>query len=449
MKLRRDWLKRDLNTFDIYSLVHSDSQSTYYLMIGFIALYAGGSFLFIALYAVILMILIALIYGEMGSHFPEVGGSYIYVRYSLGSLIALISVWLLSLDQIIMISYGTLDAATYLRSMLELYHIHGAMTQIPENIVALILSTVLFILTLIGIRESARVAMSIAILDIILVGFLSLYNIFYMLLHQSFYEAPQFMWKGIQPPDLLLSLALASRGFTGLDSIGQLAGEARKPLIQIPRATILVIMIGAFYSLSLSILLMNMIPHRSLQENPALAIFMIAERTPYISLLIAPLIAVNIILIMLMAALTGYVAFSRLLYILSQDRMTHQIFGRVHPKFRTPYISLVIAYLISLVLIIPGEISLILEIYAIGSLINYLIVAISLGVLSRRGVLYGGFSTPRIRDVPVTVLIGTPIMIMALAFNLIEKYSAIGVIGIWAFIGIILYLYMKRRENTA
>jgi len=78
-------------------------------MIGFIALYAAKYSFLISIYAVLIMIIIALVYGEMGSHFPVSGGSYVYVNYSLGKLIAFISVWLLALDQIIMIAYGALD----------------------------------------------------------------------------------------------------------------------------------------------------------------------------------------------------------------------------------------------------------------------------------------------------------------------------------------------------
>ena len=41
MALTREWLRRRLGVFDIYALVHSDSQSTFYFVLGFIAYDAG------------------------------------------------------------------------------------------------------------------------------------------------------------------------------------------------------------------------------------------------------------------------------------------------------------------------------------------------------------------------------------------------------------------------
>ena len=69
--MRREWLRRDLNTLDMYSLVHADSQSTFYLVMGFIALYSGKESLFITIFAVLLLVSISLVYGEIGSRFPE------------------------------------------------------------------------------------------------------------------------------------------------------------------------------------------------------------------------------------------------------------------------------------------------------------------------------------------------------------------------------------------
>ncbi|MEZ0290594.1 MAG: APC family permease [Sulfolobales archaeon] len=443
MGLRKDWLKRELGTFDIYSLVHSDSQSTYYLLIGFIAFYAAENFFLVALYAIALMIIIALIYGEMGSHFPETGGSYIYVKYSLGSFIGFISTWLLALDQIIMVGYGTLDTAIYMSKALEYYNINIT-AYIPENILAILFATALYILTLIGIRESATVASRIAMLDILAIGSILLFNTAIIIRDQQLYAFPKFSWSGISSLNILYALALASRGFTGLDAIGQLAGEAKKPLIQIPRATFLVILIGALFSFLISMVLMNRVSYTELYKDPAIAILLIARETPLIQDLVVPLVTLDIILIMLMASLTGYVSFSRLLYILSLDNLTYRGLSKIHKRFRTPYVSLTLSYLIAILLLSPGEITIIIELYAIGSLINYLIVAISLAVLSRRRVLYGGFITPRIKEIPITVIIGVPMIGVALGFAFLEKYYALGIIGLWVFAGLIMYTIQTR-----
>ncbi|MGC9149190.1 MAG: APC family permease [Sulfolobales archaeon] len=449
--LRKDWLRRELNTFDIYSLVHHDSQSTYYLMMGFIAYYAGRESFLVGIYAVALMIMIALVYGEMGSHFPESGGSYLYVKYSMGRFIGFLSAWFLAFDQIVMISYGTLDASKYIVSLAS--HMNLAISllleHIPIQILAISFSTILFILTLIGIRESATSAKIVAIIDFISVGLLMILpGIIITLLNKEFIDPPYFKWRNIDPLDLFFALALASRGFTGIDALGQLAGEARKPLIQIPRATILVIVIGTIYSISLMYLLMTMVSYTELSSDPVLSIFLIASSIPILTPLIVSAASINIILIMILAALTGYVSFSRLLYILSTDKVLPPRLGDVHRRFRTPHIALLISFLISTLFLLPGEIELIIEPYAIGSLINYLLVSFSLAILSKRGGLYGAFTSPRIFGVAITALLGIIILSAALVIVIIAKQRALLIILTWVIIGVVLYLINRRLVKS-
>jgi len=93
--MSRDWLRRRLNVFDIYSLVHADSQSTFYFILGVVAAEAGRYTFLVVLYGTALMVAIALAYGEMGSRFPETGGSYLYVKTALGRTFGFFSAWLL------------------------------------------------------------------------------------------------------------------------------------------------------------------------------------------------------------------------------------------------------------------------------------------------------------------------------------------------------------------
>ncbi|MEM4970990.1 MAG: amino acid permease [Sulfolobales archaeon] len=435
---RREWLRRELGTLDLYSLVHADSQSTFYLAVGFILALGGRESFFISLYAIALMISIALVYGEVGSRFPEAGGSYLYVKQAMGRSIGFLSAWLLMIDQAIMISYGTLDASKYLLTYMGIENI-------PIQIPAFLMSLCLYILTLLGIRESARVAMSIAIMDFLVIGVL-LIGVNLSLGIGS--TPPYFKWSAVEPLDILTALSIASRGFTGVDAIGQLAGETREPLLQIPRATFLVASIGTIYSIFLVSILMDRISYSSLASDPSLAIMLIAENTPYISILMAPLVVINIAVIMLMASLAGYIAFSRLAYILSKDSLVPHILVTLHPRYRTPYISLTLAFLISIAFILPGELSFILEVYAIGSLANYFIVSIALWIITKRGELYGGLAGPKIYGVPLTSLIAVLLTLFGLAINIIVKWKYIWILALWIVAGLIIYLTFGKEKTV-
>lgn len=435
--IRREWLRRDLGTLDLYALVHADSQSTFYLLIGFIALYSGGLALAASIYAVALLVAVSMVYGEIGSRFPETGGSYLYVRHSFGRLLGFASTWLLMLDQAIMVSYGSLDASKYALAV-------AGLDWIPPQIPAVAVSTALLVLCLVGVRESARVALAVAAIDLAVVGVL----LVGLNLAQGFRSPPPgFGWQGVEAPSLVFALSLASRGFTGIDAIGQLAGEAREPLVQVPRASALAAVLGAFFSLSLTAILMDKIPYSSLSPDPSLVLLAIAAATPFPLPILPLLVASNIVVIMVMAALAGYVAFSRLLYILSQDRLVPGLLTRLHPRFRTPYIALFISFLISTLFIIPGEIEFIVEVYAVGSLTNYLIVSLSLWRIGSRDELLGGFTSPRIWGVPITSIAGVALTLAGLILNILEKALRLWILGLWLLAGLSIYYALSRRSK--
>jgi len=418
--------------------VHTDAQSTFYLTVGFILAFGGKESFLIVIYAVALMISIALVYGEVGSRFPEAGGSYLYVKQAMGGFAGFLSAWLLMFDQAVMISYGTLDASKYILSYMG---VEGVPPQIP----AVVLSLALYVLTFLGIRESARVALAIAAVDFLVIGALL---VGFNLLLGLGSTPPYFRWGGVEAADALTALSIASRGFTGIDAIGQLAGEAREPLLQVPRATFLIASIGTIYGISITAILMDRVGSEAIAKDPALALFLVALNTPHLSPILPPLVVTNIVLVMLIASLAGYVAFSRLAYILSRDRLVPELLVSLHPRYRTPYISLTLAFLISVAFILPGEVSFILEVYAIGSLANYLVVSISLWIIARRGELYGGLRGPRIRGVPLSSLVSSSLISFGLAVNLAVKYTYIWILGLWVFSGLAMYLLSSRRKHA-
>ena len=413
----------------MYALVHSDVQSTYYFLVGFVALYAGQHAFFGALYGITLMAAIAFTYGEMGSRFPETGGSYLYVKYAFGAVLAYVSAWMIAFDQIIMVAYGTIDAAKTLNKALGL--------GIADSLLAAALTSGLFVLTLVGIKESATLAKVVASLDIAVIPTLIISSL--LLLHPSW--PPHFNWGGVEAASLLFAFSLLSRGFTGIDAIGQLAGEAREPLVQVPRATALVVAMGTFYGLGLTAAIMSALRPEDIKDPAVAPLYLAASIHP--ALLYAA--SLNLFLVMTVAALAGYISFSRMMYMLAEEGHVPGVLARLHRRFRTPYVSLVVVYLISLALVLPGEIEIILAIYAIGSLLNYLLVAAALAKAARGGTLYSAFKTPYVAGIPLSALIAMAFLPVGIALTVLEKYRYLWALGLWLLAGVALFLLQRRR----
>ncbi|MFN7106310.1 MAG: APC family permease [Pyrobaculum sp.] len=415
-------LKRVLGVFDTYALVHADSQSTFYFLAGFIALAAGGFAFLSTIYGVLLMAVIALVYGEMASRFPKAGGSYIYVTYAFGGTAGYLAAWLLALDQIVMIGYGVIDAAKVFNKVFGLF--------MTEVVLAAVFSTALFILTLLGVKKSANVAKIFAVVDLALMAALIITA---LALHPAL--PPFFKWGGIEGVNLLLAFSLLSRGFTGIDAVGQLAGEVKKPRVYIRKAMWTLVAIGAIQGLGLMAVITSALTPAELTD-PAIAPLYLAEKIHPAAFY---LMAFNIFAIMLMAALTGYLAFSRLLYRFAESSLLPEAFSRLHNRFKTPYISLALAYLISLALVYIGEVEVILAIYAIGSLINYLMVSLASAKMSKNR----RFKTFAVWGIPIFVWAAVFLIPLGITLALLEKYRYIWALAVWIAAGLVLY---KRKH---
>ncbi|MCC6020061.1 MAG: APC family permease [Thermoproteaceae archaeon] len=425
----KQWLRRRLNTLDIYALAYPDIQSTYYFLVGFIALYAGEYTFLGALYGIVLMAAITLAYGEMGSRYPETGGSYLYVYSGFSALAAYISAWLLALDQILMVAYGAVCAAKIIGDTTGCEY-----CEIP---IAVALSTALFTLALAGVKESAAVARAVATVDFsVMLALIALA----LLRHPA--SPPYFNWAGVGATNFLFALSLLSRGFTGIDVLGQLAGEAKSPLVQIPRAAVAIAITCAALGLGLTAAVMSALKHDAIAKDPALVPLYLAKEVHGV---MAHLVAADLSLVMTLASLAGYLSFSRLLYMLAERHLLNPVFRQLQRRFRTPYVSLLTAYFISFAFIVTGGVELIIAVYAVGSLVNYLLVALSLARISRARALYAAFRTPLIAGIPLSAALGVVLISTGLMLTVIEKLRYIWILALWLLLGLLLMRGILRR----
>ena len=77
----------------------------------------------------------------------------------------------------------------------------------------------------------------------------------------------------------------------------------------------------------------------------------------------------------------GIIGVSRLAFSLGQHRQLPRVLGRVHPTRLTPYVAIVVFGVIAVILILPGEITLLADLYAFGSMISFTAAHVSVIVL--------------------------------------------------------------------
>jgi len=186
------------------------------------------------------------------------------------------------------------------------------------------------------------------------------------------------------PSRLIFGIAIAALCFTGVESIAQHTEETRRPERKMPLTYILMVLTVLILFAGISLVALTaMTPHQlgdpidGWARSPVAGIAQAVSsaivpeeivrgvaseqgRTILIAILsrvrdlLPSLVAVLATVILLMATNTGILAISRLTYDLSKHRQLPSAFGRVHPRFHTPYVAIILFCPICMLLLIPG-----------------------------------------------------------------------------------------------
>src|SRR5438034_670963 len=176
------------------------------------------------------------------------------------------------------------------------------------------------------------------------------------------------------------AITAAMSSYLGIEVISQSAGETRRPAKNIPRAVFLISAATVAATLSFSTLAVGV---RSVQDflndptsiNDPVAFIALALPNGWILASLASLLGISVLLV---AANAGIVGASRITYAMSQDGVIPKVFGRLHKKYNTPFISIIVFSSISVAIAFSGELSLAAQLYNFGALLAYVIVGLSL-----------------------------------------------------------------------
>ena len=144
---------------------------------------------------------------------------------------------------------------------------------------------------------------------------------------------------------------------------------------------------------------------------------------------------------------------SRLAYSLATHRQIPSAVGRLHPKFGTPYIAIVVAAVLAAALVGPRDLDFLVGIYAFGGMIAFLVAHVAICVLRYRepdrprpyrvplSIRVGG------GDLPLPSVLGAAMAAGGLA-SLLAYHSEARIVGlVWMAIGVALYVQYRRRNQ--
>lgn len=337
-----------------------------YVVIGEASGLSGNSIWLSFIIAATVATLTALSYAELASRFPNAGAEYVYVENSFGKRFAWLVGWLIIAGSII----GSATVA------LGFSHYFSAIFDTPIFFVAVIMLLVISIILVIGVQETASLAiifMAIEIIGLIIVILIGIPNFGSV----DYFEAANGL-KGVIEAGVLIFF-----GYLGFEGITRLAEETENPEKNIPKAIMYSLVITTIIYILVGISVISVIPWQELSQAKA-PLALVAEKVfGSNSFLILSVIALfstfNTALVMLLSG-------SRLIYGIAKRNALPSVFKSVLKRFKTPWASIIVIVIASILVLFLEDLK------TIANLTNFTIFSVFIAI--NACVIYYRFKIP-------------------------------------------------------
>jgi APA family basic amino acid/polyamine antiporter len=414
----------------------------------------------------------ALIYGELGTMFPQTGGLYVFFRHMYGDFVAFLYGWaafaVINSASVSAIAFVCAQYADYFLLLPRLpvaieqswlWHIPGLGTLYPlQNLgvkgLAIALVAGLTLLNYRSVKASGRLQVissiiKVAVLAILVLGIFcwgkgSVHHFVQPSLH------PKTNWDLIG--GVVAALTGAFMAYDGWINITFVGGEIKKPGHNIPRSLLvgLFICIGAYLLVNqayLYVLPVDAMAGSSLVAADAIAVGLGKTSSAIVAALIV---------ICTFGAVNGNaMSVSRVTFAMGRDGLFFRWTGREHPKFQTPGNALLLHGAWSSVLILTGSFDMLADMFTFTAWVAYLFGAAGIFVLRRKLPLhprpYKVWGYPW---VPVLFIAFAAFYVISTVWNDIARYLAGEVAVINSLLGLAIvipgipiYLFFRRRSR--
>lgn len=461
--LEKRSLKRVLGAGDLFAVGYGDVGSSIYYALGLTALYALGATPIALALAGFVFICTALTYAEMSSTYPESGGTATYARHAFNDLISFIAGWGLLLDYILTIAISAFAIPPYVKYIFDLFTIPYPTSVLFQTTATVGIIAFLFVLNVIGVKQSGRFSKILALITILSQAFLVLgagivlLNLPYIFDHMRI---------GVQGVDwspnwteFIKGVAMAMVAYTGIESIAQLAAETSKPAATVPKAikwtiTTLILLYFGISMVGLSVVSPQELGTTYINDPIA----GIVANLPFGGTWLAPWFGLIAAIILLIASNAGLLGCSRLIFSMGEFYQVPRFFYQLLPRFRTPYIALAVFALLAsgVVILSRGKLLFLADLYNFGAQIAFFFAHLSLIVLRiKKPDLKRPFRAPfnipigKKRTIPLTSVIGLLGTFMVWVIVVITKPEGRNLGFTWLAVGIAMYLFYRRKTKIA
>jgi APA family basic amino acid/polyamine antiporter len=477
-------LHRVLGTAPLFSTAYGNVGSSIYYALGLVAVYAAGLTPVAFFISGAIFFLTAMTYAEATARFPEAGGSSSFTRHAFNEVVSFFAGWAQMLNYTVTIAISALFVPHYLNKFAPGLHLIGH----PNDIIGgAVVVGLLALLNVIGIKEAAGLNIFLALMDLATQALLVIIGLF-VVFSPTVLKANVHL--GVVPTwgDFILGIPVAMVAYTGIETVSNMAEEAIDPPRHVPRAIMYVVLaVFAIYAFLPSVALSSMpvvpaTPQMVKDSQPG-SIYQCTKTvglgqpaTPLacryagdpVAGLVATMphipetirngmgyyVAILAATILIIATNAGIIGVSRLTYSMGQHRQLPELLRRIHPRYSTPYVAILVYSVIAILLMVPaGATTFLGQLYAFGALLSFTLAHAAVLWLRRklagedmpwRGRLsmpVGGY------DLPLFALVGgTATLLCWLATVYLNRQVAVVGFG-WLAVGMLVYVFYRRAQH--
>jgi len=458
-------LERVLGTNALFSTAYGNVGSSIYYALGLVASFALGLTPLVFVITGIFFFCTAATYAEATAMYPEAGGSSSFARRAFNEFWSFFAAWGQMLNYVITVAISAYFVPHYLGGLFW-----EPLRSAPGDIIfGAGIIALLSVVNVIGAKESAGVNIVLAVVDfatqllLVLVGALLVLNPETLVDNVSLGVAPT--WT-----QFILAIPIGMIAYTGIETISNMAEEAKDAGATIPAAINRVrLAVFAIY-FTLPIVALSALPvtrdaatgeyqtllglteeEGGFAGDPILGVVKQIDLGPlqaagelYVGLLAAT--------ILFIATNAGIIGVSRLVYSMGIHRQVPDRLRQLHPRYRTPWIGILVFGGVACVVLLPGQAEFLGNMYAFGAMLSFTIAHASLIVLRlkepgvERPYRGPGNLTVRGRDVPLfAVFGGTATALAFVVVTVLNPEVAIAGTG-WLVVGVLVFVVYRRRQ---
>ena len=409
----------------------------------------------------------ALCYAEFAAMVPISGSAYTYSYATMGELVA----WIIGWDLIIEYAVGNVAVAiswgNYFKTLVSGFgiiipdwlstdyrtagHIPGLFASAPHifgvpivfNILAFGIVAAITVVLVIGVRESASLNTGMVTLKLIVLGFFVIVGMGYMKPANWVPFAPN-GWAGVQAGAAIVFFA-----YIGFDAVSTMAEEVKDPKRDLPIGIIGSLIICTIIYIVVAAVFTGIIPYNVLrntlassQAEPLTLALQYANIGRFANLSIG-IVAFGSVVAHTAVLLVFQLGQPRIFFSMARDGLLPASFAKVHPKYKTPYVTTILTGVAVGVCAMFTSIDEMVDLTNIGTLFAFVLVCIGILILRKRDPdRPRAFRTPFSPVVPILGVLSCLYLMLGLPWITWVRFA------LWLAIGLVIYfLYSQKRSH--